>query len=491
MTRFFAILSALLLAPAIFAQPTETDLRHHIEILASDAFQGRRPGTPGERVAAHYIASQFAQAGLGLGYRGSFYQPVPLIERHSGTASAGWTSDGDDGVWDDEDFVALGRTAEINLRGAPAIFAGYALDIGDPEGSLAGTDLTGAAVLLLAGTPDNQPDAPAFRDRRRLLAEAGAAVVIGLIDDDTPWEAIRESYAQGRTVAQDTVMAPVEGALSPDAAGDLFETNNLNLRRLYRAAALPDFRAVDLDTRLDIRISTGVREYRAYNVVARLPGSGDSGEAIVFLAHYDHFGVCRPQGAEDRICNGAVDNASGTAALIEVARGLADGPRPERDMFFVATTAEELGLLGAYAFAEHPPLPLDDIVAALNLDTIAIAQRGAAVGIVGRGMTDLDPVVDAVAEELGRPVYDGLEPNAFVQRQDGWALLEAGVPAIMAGGSFTDPEPLEAFLNGPYHGPEDDLDQPVELGGAYEDVLLHIALGHALGNPARYPAPSR
>lgn len=227
----------------------------------------------------------------------------------------------------------------------------------------------------------------------------------------------------------------------------------------------------------------------ANNVIGRIPGSEGTGEAIVFLAHLDHVGLCRPPGAADRICNGAVDNASGVASLIEIARALAHGPRPRRDILFVATAAEELGLVGARAFAANPPVPLASIVAALNLDTVAVAPRGAPVTIVGRGRTGLDRLVDATARGLGRRVDPGFGADRLVKRQDGWALLQQGVPAIMVGGAYGPA--LDRFFASRYHQPDDEADGGLQLGGAAEDVLLHVALGAALADPAQYPAANR
>lgn len=234
------------------------------------------------------------------------------------------------------------------------------------------------------------------------------------------------------------------------------------------------------------------RRFESANIVGRIAGSDRADEAVVVTAHWDHLGLCRPAGAPDRICNGAVDNASGVAMLVEIGRRLAAGPVPHRSVYLVATTAEELGLVGARAFARQPPLPLDHIVAALNLDTAAVAGRGAPVGIIGRGLHPaIDAVVDAVSRQAGRRVDADTEANILVKRQDGWALGEAGVPAVMVGGSFSDMARLKAYLAGDYHQPGDDPAHLPSLDGAAEDATLHVALIRALADPARYPAPVR
>ena len=230
-----------------------------------------------------------------------------------------------------------------------------------------------------------------------------------------------------------------------------------------------------------------VRGIAANNVVGRIAGRDPARGAALLTAHWDHLGRCREL-AMDRICNGAIDNASGVAALIEIARALAAGPQPVRDVIVVATTGEEKGELGAKQIVARPPVPLAGVVAAFNLDTIAIAPRGAPVAMIGRGRTALDPLIFAVAKAEGRRVDSDDEGNQLLARQDGWPLLQAGVPAVMVGGAFSDMRLLGAFLAGRYHTPQDDLRHPIELGGAAEDADLHVALIRAFADPSRYPA---
>lgn len=487
-----AALAALFLAVSAFAQtlPDQGDLRRHIEILASDRFQGRRPGTIGEAMAAHYIAAQFAQAGLQPGNAGSFYQAVPLIERRMDDVTLEWARirEGrrDRTIAIGEDTIAaIGRESAETVD-APIVFVGF----GDPA-VLERTLVSGAAVILLPGRPAHVGEFPGYRDRVRALAEMGAAAVFGVSVDGPSWRGTQQRYRNGRGGSANRPMAPVEGAVLESRVIDWLERDGIDTRSLETLANDTAFEPIALRSRLRGTVTSQVHRYNGYNVIGRLEGSGDTAENVMFLAHYDHFGVCRPPGSEDRICNGAIDNASGTAAIIEIASNLGEGERPARDIIFMATTAEEMGLLGADYFAEHPTIPLETIVAALNLDTIAISGTGAPVGIVGRGETPLDPVIDAAARQLGRPIDASDDMNAFIQRQDGWAFVRRGVPAIMAGGSFTDLEALNAFFNGDYHGPGDELSSEVPLGGALEDIWLHIALGRILADPSRFTASTR
>lgn len=213
----------------------------------------------------------------------------------------------------------------------------------------------------------------------------------------------------------------------------------------------------------------------SHNVVGRVPGRRPDGRAVLVMAHWDHLGICAPAGAPDRICNGAVDNASGTAAVLAlVARVRA--LKLDRDVWFVFTGAEEWGLLGAKAFAALPPLPLGSIVAGFNLDTIAVAPAGMPVATVAVANSPLVPLIKAAAASAGRPWDGDNEAAAFIQRQDGWPLTQAGVPMAMAGGSFSDMKRLRAFLGDDYHGPDDELTTATDLGGAVEDANLHVEL---------------
>ena len=211
------------------------------------------------------------------------------------------------------------------------------------------------------------------------------------------------------------------------------------------------------------------------NVVARVAGRKPDGRAVLVMAHWDHLGLCRPAGTPDRICNGAVDNASGTAAVLAIAARVST-MKLDRDVWFVLTGAEEWGLLGAKAFAANPPLPLGSIVAGFNLDTIAVAPKGMPVAIIAERNSPLVPLVKSAAAAQGRAWDGDDEAASFIERQDGWPLTQRRVPMAMAGGSFSDMKRLRAFLAGTYHGPDDELGPATDLGGAVEDTNLHVEL---------------
>jgi hypothetical protein len=227
--------------------------------------------------------------------------------------------------------------------------------------------------------------------------------------------------------------------------------------------------------------------FTSHNVIGVARGRHPDGKAVVLMAHWDHLGLCAPA-ANDKICNGAVDNASGVAAIIAVAEKVSQMGL-DRDVWFVATGAEEWGLLGARAFADRPPLPLASIVAGFNLDTIAIAPAGARVAIVAPPNSRIEPLVKDAAIAMGRPWDGDHEADSFLRRQDGWALAERGVPMVMAGGSFSDLALLKRFFAGDYHGPHDELRPETDLAGAVEDANLHIELVRRAASRHYDPGP--
>lgn len=468
--------------PAIAASGMEAKLRAHMAVLADDALQGRKPGTEGETKTLAYLTQQFAAAGFGPGGKdGSWYQRVGLVEREPRNASIGWAG----GSIGNDELVLFGREPLVKLSTARLVYAGHGV-VTPERDDLAGLDLEGAVVLMRVSAPPGVK-APPAAERVRLMHARRAAATILIYDSTTPFEKLRDSVRSGTATLGAVEQPPLSGYISQAAADRLLAAAKADPADLAQRSDAAGFHAVATDFPLTVFADTAVRSYDSYNVIARLPGRAPDGRAVLYMGHWDHLGLCRPEGAPDRICNGAVDNASGLAMMIEIARGLSKGRRPDRDMVMVATTAEEMGLLGAEAYAADPSVPLTDIVAAFNLDTVSIAPKGSPVAIMGRGLTPLDPAIDQVVRKLGRKVDKDLGEKDFLSRQDGWALHKRGVNAVMVGGSFSDMDRLMTYIRGPYHGPSDDMAQPLVLGGAAEDVTLNIALGRRFGDRKGWP----
>lgn len=487
----------LLMAPPAAAAPEppldQESLRRHIAYLADDALEGRKPGTEGGDKAAFYIAQQLQAAGLDPGAPGGgWYQPVSLVERVPQSVEQQWRGRSGAVPIAPGSFQFTARNAEFRLDNAAVIFGGYGLDLPDQGfADLKGVDVRGKVVLILSGRPQGVTGAPGLEVRRQKLAQAGASAVVALTGASDPWDLIRDQLDRGRTILADDPHAPLEGALAFTAWTALVQSGGRDPAALTAAAAQPGFAATPLDLSTNMVVKTQLRPFESFNVIGVLKGRTRPHEAVLYLAHWDHLGLCRPPGSEDRICNGAVDNASGIAVMVEIARRLTDGARPQRSLYFVATTAEEMGLYGARVLAANPPVQREHIAAALNLDTVAIAPAGEPVAIIGRGRTGLDPLIDKVARSQGRKIDDGDAANAFITRQDGWELLKAGIPAVMIGGGFSDAARLATFLAGDYHKPSDDLSRHIPLDGAAEDGALQVVLGRAMATPARLGLPRK
>ncbi len=231
-----------------------------------------------------------------------------------------------------------------------------------------------------------------------------------------------------------------------------------------------------------------------YNLIGRLPGTGPRFGAVLLVAHWDHLGKGRqcPRRGRDRICNGAIDNASGLAMMIEIARQLAKGPRPVRDVYFLASGGEEAGLKGAYDFAADPPVPLDKFVAVFNLDTEGLAPPGSPAVVLAGPRTDgLVDLIDQTASDTGVTLVAPNERNlAFLKRQDGWAFASNDVPAVIVSAAFADDARFAAFLDRDYHRASDDVEH-VELGAAADMVGFHVTLIRRAASPATLPHEPR
>ena len=491
----------LLFASAAAAQTdppiTPAELQRHIEVLASDEFEGRAPATAGETRTINYIAEQLRARGLEpAGEGGGWFQPVALVERMAQSHEASWSANGRSLPFDQEQIVLQGREPQTRLADARVVFVGHGVRL--PErgiDQLAGADLRGAVAILLFDGPD-VPGFPAFTERVRTVTEAGATAIIALTGADLNWGLVTRNYRRPTPRLASQAVAPLVGAMPLATAQRLISAAGGDLGRLLNDQPGSSFRAVTLPIRATIDVTTDVRPYTTNNVVGRITGSGlgagpgNRRESVLYLGHWDHLGLCAAQGAPDRICNGAVDNASGIAMLIEIAGRLAREPRPARDILILATTSEEIGLFGAEQFARTPVVPLASIVAAMNLDTVAIHPAGQPVAVIGRGTPALDAVIDATVTAMGRRLDSDNDADGFLQRQDGWALTRASVPAVMLGGAFSDVQMLNRFLEGPYHGPDDELGPELVLDGAAEDANLLVAIGRRLADPAVYQRPA-
>jgi Zn-dependent M28 family amino/carboxypeptidase len=516
--RGAAILSALVTTGALAQGPKpandeEARWWRHVQFLADDALEGRQTGSEGYRKAASYVVSQFEKAGLKPAGSKGFFQSVAFSRRRilEDQSRVALVRDGA------EDVLQFGSEVTINLRAqlapsveAPLVFVGYGLsapDVGHDD--VAGLDLTGKVAVYLGGTPAaiSGPLVAHYQQagvRWSALRAAGAIGAIAIPHPkllEQPWERTAASRLNPVMTLTDPRFNDLAGmqvsaTLNPARAERLFTGSGHALADLLALAdakkPLPRFA---LPASLRARVTLESADVQSDNVAALLPG-GDPAlarEHVVLTAHLDHLGVGAPVEG-DRIYNGAMDNASGIATLLEVARTLAEArPRPKRSVLFVAVTAEEHGLLGSRSFAGDPTVPKASIVANINMDMFLPLFAMKAVMVLGLDESDLGDRVRDVAARMGLGVNRDPQPerNRFT-RSDQYSFIREGIPAVALKVGFEPGSPAAeieaAWTKQRYHGPSDDLQQPLDLGAAATFTRLVASLCADVSN---HPAKPR
>jgi hypothetical protein len=461
--------------------PLETVLRKHVETLASDAFLGREPGTEGETLTLRYLARQWFDIGLESGTNdpgNAWFAPVELVERVPAASRAQFLrgrrrlTAGEDGV-----FVVTSGLRSL-IENAPMVYVGRAT-----EGPAARIELAGRIALVL----DSQT--PKGTDRASQLLDAGAAAVVTVLDGEhTLDDVIARRKRAGYALAGERLGGDIEAFVTPAVAEQLVSGGTPGgLDALRRAGEAGEVAPRPLGVSATLEATSRETRIKTHNLIGKLEGRKPDGGAVLVMAHWDHFGQCAEPPAEHLICNGAVDNASGLAVITEVARMLSSGRQLDRDVYFVATTGEELGLLGALALAENPPIPLDRIVAVLNVDSTGLVPAGEPVSVIGRGMTSIDKDIESVIRGMRKKMVPGDAANAFMKRQDGWVFIQHDVPAVMVSTAYSDQARLDRFMDERYHR---TTDQPaaVEYGGMAEDVRIQAELVRHFADLRAFPA---
>lgn len=459
----------------------------HVTFLADDLLEGREAGTRGYEIAGRYIATQFQLLGVRPGARdGSYYEQVGLLESSNTGAPPTVTITGPTGTTslaDKKDALVVGSLSGGAQISAPLVFAGYgvvdrALGIDD----YSGLDVRGKIVVAFRAPMtgiDSEVAAHLLSEQRRVASEHGAIGVVALrtrrIERVLPWQ-LALQYGDTTVTTwihtDGTPEDPLFGmkaavGVGPDAAPALFEGAGTTLDEVLDEADKPGGRpkGFPLATTLSVRTTTSVRRYSSPDVVGIIDGSDPAlkNEYVALMAHADHLGISGS--GPDRINNGALDNAAGVATLLEVARALTmSGARPKRSVLIVANTAEEKGLLGAEALANHPPVPIDRIVAAVDLDMPLLLYDFTDVVAYGGTHSTLDQAFRAAGAEMGISLSpDPMPEQATFVRSDHYAMAKAGVPAVMlATGMANGGEAAwKRFLTTQYHHPNDDLSQPI------------------------------
>ena len=459
--------------------PLEAALRRHVETLASDDFEGREPGTEGETKTLRYLARQWFDIGLESGTNdpgNAWFAPVELVERAPLTSRAEFLRGRKRIVAGDNAAFVVTSGIRSLVENTPVLFVGRGQVVARAE-------LAGRIALMLDGNA--APDEEARRgDRAGKLLDAGASAVITVLDGSRTLEqVVMRRRRAGYALASERLGGDIEAFITPATLGQVAGGDVAALRH---EADAPDFAPRLMGFNGTLEATSRETRIRTHNLIGKLPGRRPADGAVLLVAHWDHFGKCAEPPAEHRICNGAIDNASGLAVVTEVARQLSRGRKLDRDVYFLATTGEELGLLGALAFAENPPLPLDRFVAAFNVDSTGLVARGMPVSIIGRGMTSIDGEAARVIGQMRRKLAAGNDANAYMKRQDGWVLIQHDVPTIMVSTSYSDQARLTHFMETDYHRPSDTADK-VLYGGMADDVDVQTELVRHFADARQYP----
>ena len=504
-------------APAAGPQFSAERFRAHVAFLADDALEGRDTGSRGEALAAEYVAGQFMALGLRPGGdNDSWYQEVRL--RSSSLTGGALTISGPAGtrVWEHGGDVLVfpSFTAEQSDVTAPAVFVGYGLDAPDQgQDDYAGLDVRGKIVVLLAGMPGGLPSETSayLAERKPMMAARRGALAVVMVY--TEQAAAMMSWADALAFGREPSMTWLDRAGNPSL--DSPSLNNGAIANLPVAAALfarapRSYAQVLAQATSGVRprgfplaVRVGLRQRSAWasttsrQVIGLLPGTDPAlrAEHVVLMGHLDHLGlkVDAAPGA-DNVYNGALDNAAGIATMLEAARAFAEaGTPPRRSILFMANTGEERGLLGAASFADHPSVPIGNIVAAVDLDMPLLLYDFTDVIAFGADHSTVAETVAAAARQMGVSVSPDPMPeqNLFV-RSDHYEFVKRGVPAILLATGFANggEQHWQAFLGGPYHQVNDDLTQPIrwEAGARYArlNYLIARALADADARPLWY-----
>jgi len=502
----------------------------NIKILSSDEYEGRAPASKGEKLATHFIEAQFKQLGLEPGNPdGTYFQNVPMVGITADPATelvfASPASGKPVTLKYADDFVAWTKRVEPSVSvDAEMVFVGYGIVAPEYKwDDYKGVDVKGKVLVMLINDPPvpdpqdpSQLDEKTFKGKAmtyygrwtykfEIAAEKGAAgclIVHQTGPAGYPWGVVKSSNTgeQFSLVAADRGMSrsAVEGWMTQEKARELFAMTGRDFDTLEKAAVRRDFRPVDLGVKASLALKNRIRTIESKNVVARLEGSDPKlrDEYVIYTAHWDHLGI-GPEINGDKIYHGALDNASGVAALLELGRAYQRlAPPPRRSILFLSVTAEEKGLLGSQYYAEHPLYPLAKTLAAINMDGLNPLGPTKDIEIIGLGQSTLDDVAKAVAAEQGRVVKPDAEPEkGFYYRSDHFNFAKQGVPALDldSGVDYIGKPPgwgmemRDKFTAEDYHKPSDKVKTYWDLRGAVEDLELLGEVGYRVANAKTFP----
>ena len=521
--------ASMLAAVAASAQTApafdEAKIRQHIQTLSSDAFEGRGPATRGEQMTVDYLIAQFREAGVQPGGevvngQRQWTQRVPLLKSDIvGTPHLEFTTPAGPMAMAQGEQIAVrapmnGQTS-VALDKVPMVFAGYGVSAPERQwDDFKDVDVRGKVVVVLVNDPDFEGgegkfEGPAMTYYGRWTykyeeaARRGAAGLLIVHETDPAsygWATVRNSNTNTMfdIVRQNPAAAhvPIEGWIQRDTAVQLFKAAGLDFEAARQAAKRRDFRPIDLKSTMTAHLGAKTETITSYNVVGYLPGTRYPDETVIYTAHHDHLGIGKPDANGDAIFNGATDNATGIAHLIEQARAFARGPRTERSVVFLAVAAEEKGLLGSEYYAANPLFPLGKTVGVLNTDSMGVFGPARDFTISGRAKLELLDLLIAEGARRGRRYTP--DPNVgagYFFRSDHFPFAKEGVPAIsfgsgtdlVNGGTARGQALATEYRAKRYHQPDDEYSPDWLMSGIVQDAQLLHLVGRSLANSRAWP----
>jgi Zn-dependent M28 family amino/carboxypeptidase len=539
--RFFSLFAFAALLATIFActvttvpnlelglnSITSDDLLRHIKALSADEFEGRGPGTRGEELSVNYITEQFKSLGLKPGNPdGTYIQKVPLagvrVEPQLSITVAGKQLSYNS----PDDFVAASRryTPQVDVNDSDIVFVGYGVVA--PEygwDDYKGIDVRGKTIVMLVNDPAvpdpsnaSKLDPNTFKGdamtyygrwtyKYEVASEKGAAAAIIVHETGPagyPYEVIKNSRSKEnfdiQSADNNMSFVGVESWITLDRAKELFSASGQDFDALKKTAATKEFKPVALNAKATFHLKNTLRAIDSQNVVAKIEGSDPvlKNEYVIYTAHWDHLGRDEKlQG--DQIYNGAIDNASGVATILEIAEAFTKLPKlPKRSILFLAVTAEEKNLLGAKFYATHPLYPLQKTLADINMDGVNQWGRTSDIVLIGLGNSTLDDVTIEAARQQGRTVKPDPEPEkGFFYRSDHFEFAKQGVPALDpdAGIDYIGKpreygqQKRDEYTTNDYHKPSDEVKPDWDLTGAVDDAQLLFTIGYNVAQGEKYP----
>ena len=492
------------------------EIAKHVKVLASDEFGGRAPSSEGEKLTLDYLTKEFTVLGFEPGNGDSFFQEVPLVSLEADSDMV-LNIGGKDYQYKKDMVMGSSRiSAQEGIENSELVFVGYGVNA--PEynwNDYEGLDVKGKTVVMLVNDPGfatKDPDlftgdAMTYYGRWTYKYEeasrqgaAGAIIIHETAPASYPWSVVENSWSgeQFGFVKDNNNMdrVAVEGWVTVDVAKELFTKAGLDFDTAKAEAAKGAYHVDMGDLAATVNVKNTIKKSVSYNFIATLPGSKTPDEHIIYSAHWDHLGTDKNRKG-DQIYNGAHDNATGTAGMIEVAEAFTKlGKRPDRSMTFLAVTAEEQGLLGSKYYAANPVIPANKTVANINMDSLNLLGKVKDISVVGIGKSQMDEILATAAKEQGRTVSGDPKPSSGgYYRSDHFAFANMGVPAMYAGGGSEafDEETanyrkrMSLVLRGCYHQPCDRYRDEWDLSGAVQDLQLFYKVGFDISQQNQWP----